>query len=56
LIHTIFKAVRRRFVKRLYIPLPNSEARQALITTVLASEAIKGNNSNLSPEGLSEIV
>lgn len=45
------EAVRRRFVKRLYIPLPDSSSRKDLISTLLAEE-----NHNLSLEDMDDLV
>ncbi|KAJ8725394.1 hypothetical protein PYW08_003577 [Mythimna loreyi] len=44
------EAARRRLVKRLYVPLPDAEARQQIITNLLASE-----NNDLTPQHISEI-
>jgi len=44
------EAVRRRFTKRLYIPLPNAKARRQLIDTIIQNETSKGNKYNLSEE------
>lgn len=45
------EAARRRFVKRLYIPLPTAEARRQLCVRLLAS-----NTNTIKPENLDEIV
>ncbi len=42
--------MKRRFVKKLYIPLPNKEAREELIKTVIRTEGEQGNYYNLSQE------
>ena len=44
------QAARRRFVKRLYIPLPNHKAREELIKTVVKTENDKGNKCIMSDE------
>jgi len=44
------EAVKRRFQKRLYIPLPNSEARRELIKVIIEKDSSKGNKYDLSPE------
>jgi len=41
----IDEAARRRFVKRIYIPLPNAEARESLIRNLLKKEKKSRNNS-----------
>ncbi|XP_052814845.1 fidgetin-like protein 1 [Mya arenaria] len=43
----IDEAARRRFVKRLYIPLPEAEARQTIITNLLRQQAHTLTNSQL---------
>lgn len=45
------EAARRRFVKRLYIPLPEAEARQALVTLLLSK-----NPHSLSTDEVHEVV
>lgn len=45
------EAARRRFVKRLYIPLPELEARRQLLTLLLNK-----NSHQVSPEQLEEVV
>lgn len=45
------EAARRRFVKRLYIPLPEAEARHALISLLL-----KKNPHRLEPQEIDEVV
>lgn len=45
------EAVRRRFVKRLYIPLPDAESRKELFCTLLKEE-----NHELSESDISDIV
>lgn len=37
------QAVLRRFVKKLYIPLPEAKARDDLIRTIMKNEGVKGN-------------
>ncbi|KRX07800.1 P-loop containing nucleoside triphosphate hydrolase [Pseudocohnilembus persalinus] len=49
-------AARRRFVKRLYIPLPNYEARHQLITTVVEKETKRGNKYQMTDSDTDEIV
>jgi SpoVK/Ycf46/Vps4 family AAA+-type ATPase len=44
------EAARRRFVKRLYIPLPNRVAREELIKTVVRHETEKGNHYQIDDE------
>lgn len=44
------EAARRRFVKRLYIPLPNLPARQQLLTILL-----KNHRSNMTDNDVNEI-
>ncbi|KAJ8722954.1 hypothetical protein PYW07_004134 [Mythimna separata] len=44
------EAARRRLVKRLYIPLPDAEARQQIITNLLANE-----NNDLTAQHISEV-
>lgn len=45
------EAARRRFVKRLYIPLPEAEARRALIVLLLRT-----NNHQLTPQEIEQVV
>ena len=40
-------AVRRRFVKRLYIPLPNIDGRTQLITNLTSNEAFSMNEDDI---------
>lgn len=50
------EAVKRRFQKRLYIPLPNSEARRELIKVIIEKDSSKGNKYSLSPEEIEQVV
>ncbi|EAR92505.2 AAA family ATPase (macronuclear) [Tetrahymena thermophila SB210] len=49
-------AVRRRFVKKLYIPLPNMVAREQLIRRVIERESAKGNAFDMSDQDILEVV
>eukprot|EP00742_Colponemidia_sp_Colp-10_P005658 GILJ01006048.1.p1 GENE.GILJ01006048.1~~GILJ01006048.1.p1 ORF type:complete len:674 (+),score=92.32 GILJ01006048.1:1592-3613(+) len=49
------EAVRRRLVKRLYIPLPDIDGRRQLIQTLLSKEESHGNRNTLSSEQLEDI-
>ena len=44
------EAVKRRFQKRLYIPLPNSDSRRDLIKTIIERDTAKGNKFDLPTE------
>ena len=44
------EAVRRRFTKRLYIPLPNGLARKELVKTIIETDTSKGNKYDISEE------
>lgn len=50
------EAARRRFVKRLYIPLPCSSARHSLIKSVIEKERLIGSRYNISENEIIEIV
>lgn len=50
------EAARRRFVKRLYIPLPESQARQAIVYNMMKKQQVNLTSSDvdsivLSTEG-----
>ena len=44
------EAVKRRFQKRLYIPLPNSESRRELVKVIIERDSSKGNKYDLPAE------
>jgi fidgetin-like protein 1 len=46
--HELDDAVRRRFVKRLYIPLPNSEGRFQLIKNLTSNVAFEMNEESIA--------
>ena len=48
-------AIRRRFVKKLYIPLPNKDGRQALITSILKKESELGKKISISESEIETI-
>lgn len=50
------EAAKRRFVKRLYIPLPNAEAREELIKTIITNEQAKGNVIALNQTDIDQLV
>jgi SpoVK/Ycf46/Vps4 family AAA+-type ATPase len=52
----IDEAVLRRLVKRIYVPLPDTEARRGLIMHMLSKDRAAGRSGPLSADGLDRVV